>query len=80
MHVPTRVIRPHAIWQASADVPTRFGRFTTHVFTVTEMAGDEGPDGVITKEHVALVFGDVRGASDVYVRVHSECITSEVCN
>lgn len=29
------------------------------------------------KEHVALVTGDVAGA-DVLVRVHSECITSEV--
>jgi len=79
MHVPTRVIRPHASgqvsWQASADVPTRYGRFETHVFTVDE------EDGL--KEHVALVYpsaGDLRGATDVYVRVHSECITSEVFN
>jgi GTP cyclohydrolase II len=84
MHVPDRVIRPHAIWQASAEVPTRYGRFETHVFTVTE-PGTEGAhaDGACTKEHVALVFGhaeELRGASDVYVRVHSECITSEVFN
>ncbi len=79
MHVPTRVIRPHAIWQASAEVPTRYGKFATHVFTVTEPAQSEGGDGC-TKEHVALVLGDVREGSDVYVRVHSECITSEVFN
>lgn len=80
MHVPNRVIRPHAIWQASAEVPTRYGRFETHVFTVPEQEGSQ--EGV-TKEHVALVFGnaeELRGATDVYVRVHSECITSEVFN
>lgn len=82
MHVPPRVIRPHAIWQASAEVPTRYGKFATHVFTVTEPLTESGEsgDGMCTKEHVALVFGDVAHASDVYVRVHSECITSEVFN
>jgi GTP cyclohydrolase II len=35
------------------------------------------PDGA-EKEHVAMVFGDVRGAEQVPVRVHSECLTSEV--
>ncbi len=84
MHVPARVIRPHAIWQASAEVPTRYGKFATHVFTVNEAPAESG-DGPCTKEHVALVFegGDahnVHDASDVYVRVHSECITSEVFN
>jgi 3,4-dihydroxy 2-butanone 4-phosphate synthase/GTP cyclohydrolase II len=29
-------------------------------------------------EHVALVLGDVRGADDVLVRVHSECLTGDV--
>jgi 3,4-dihydroxy 2-butanone 4-phosphate synthase/GTP cyclohydrolase II len=28
-------------------------------------------------EHLALVFGDVDGAGDVLVRVHSECLTGE---
>ncbi|MGH7295055.1 MAG: GTP cyclohydrolase II [Polyangiaceae bacterium] len=48
---------------ARATLPTRFGDFETYVF----------PD-----EHVALVVGDVRGRDDVLVRVHSECMTSEV--
>jgi 3,4-dihydroxy 2-butanone 4-phosphate synthase/GTP cyclohydrolase II len=30
------------------------------------------------KHHVALVKGDVAGASDVLVRVHSECLTGDV--
>jgi GTP cyclohydrolase II len=40
----------------------------------------EGDDG-LPLEHVALVFGDVASLedrSDVLVRVHSECMTSEV--
>jgi GTP cyclohydrolase II len=48
---------------ARATLPTRHGDFDTYVFH---------------DEHVAIVFGDVRGREDVLVRVHSECMTSEV--
>jgi GTP cyclohydrolase II len=58
---------------ASAELPTRFGLFTTHVFRTTE-AGD----GACFKEHVALVFGEIRSSSSLPIRIHSECITSEV--
>jgi GTP cyclohydrolase II len=69
MHVPERVIRPQTrtVWLASAELPTRFGNFTTHVFRTSD-----------EKEHVALVFGDIRGQEAVPVRIHSECMTSEV--
>lgn len=75
MHVPDRVIRPQPMteWLASAELPTRFGTFSTHVFRATEPG-----DGACFKEHVALVFGDVRGQEAVPVRIHSECMTSEV--
>jgi len=73
MHVPERVIRPQTDWLASADLPTRHGPFTTHVFRTTEPG-----DGACFKEHVALVFGDIRGKSALPVRIHSECMTSEV--
>jgi GTP cyclohydrolase II len=78
MHVPERVIRPHTAtptteWVASADVPTRFGVFKTHVFRTTEPG-----DGACFKEHVALVYGDIRGAVALPIRMHSECMTSEV--
>jgi GTP cyclohydrolase II len=66
MHVPPRVIRPRLSGTdclAKATIPTRHGEFDTYVF--------EG-------EHVALVFGDVRGRDDTLVRMHSECLTSEV--
>ena len=75
MHVPDRVIRPQTKteWLASAELPTRFGTFDTHVFRATEPG-----DGACFKEHVALVFGDIRGKEAVPVRIHSECMTSEV--
>ena len=61
MHVPERVIRPQTFtttrWLASAELPTRFGTFMTHVFRASE------PGDGCFKEHVALVFGDIRGAT-----------------
>ncbi len=51
---------------AEADLPTEHGTFRILVYR----------DG--KKEHVAMVFGDVRGAEEVMVRVHSECFTGEV--
>jgi GTP cyclohydrolase II len=77
MHVPRGVIRPQTPrteWLAEATLPTRHGHFTTQVFRSTATADPDAPP----REHVALVFGEVRGHSDVLVRVHSECLTSEV--
>jgi GTP cyclohydrolase II len=51
-----------------AQLPTRFGEFRAVAFT-------RDPDG---REHLALVRGQVRGASRVPVRVHSECLTGDV--
>ena len=81
MHVPNRVIRPlpqgtgSTEWLASSPLPTKHGTFTTHVFRAveTDASGES-----VEKEHVALVFGDVQGRREVPIRVHSECITSEV--
>jgi GTP cyclohydrolase II len=53
---------------ATADVPTEHGTFTMCVF---RWAGDD-------EDHVAMVRGKVAGAEGVAVRVHSECLTSEV--
>ncbi len=70
MHVPARVIRPQSTWVASTKLPTKHGTLTTHVFHSQLDAA--------TLEHVALVHGDVQGRRNVPVRVHSECMTSEV--
>ena len=53
---------------AMAELPTRFGEF--HI-----VAFENNRDG---KEHVAITRGDVIGASDVPVRLHSECLTGDV--
>jgi GTP cyclohydrolase II len=52
---------------AMAELPTRFGDF--HI-----IAFENNRDG---KEHVAIVKGDVIGARDVPVRLHSECLTGD---
>lgn len=75
MHVPPRVIRPHTEWIASAPLPTAHGTFEAHVFRTPEGAAGETH---LSVEHVALVFGEPRGREGVLVRIHSECITSEV--
>jgi len=49
-------------------LPTTFGDF--HVVGYRSLVDD--------KHHVALVKGEVAGADDVLVRVHSECLTGDV--
>jgi GTP cyclohydrolase II len=87
MHVPpSRVIRPQSpsqtTWIASAELPTKNGPLQMHVFRAEAprlaSAAGEGDGARGSVEHVALVAGDIQGLHDVPVRVHSECITSEV--
>lgn len=59
---------------AVAPLPTRFGVFQLHVFRWDDPEAHPG----LSNEHLALVMGDVRGGRSVAVRVHSECLTSEV--
>jgi 3,4-dihydroxy 2-butanone 4-phosphate synthase / GTP cyclohydrolase II len=54
--------------RAEAALPTRYGCFTSRSY-VSEIDGTE---------HVVLFMGELRGAEEVLVRVHSECMTSEV--
>ncbi len=61
---------------ASAPIPTRFGMFEMHVFRSNALNPSENLG--LSNEHVALVMGEVRGSRNVPVRVHSECLTSEV--
>ncbi len=53
---------------ADARLPTRHGVFSARIYRGVL-------DGI---EHVALVRGDVRGAQNVLVRVHSECLTGDI--
>lgn len=52
----------------SAKMPTVFGDFICHAYQSTI-------DG---QEYVAFVKGEVEGAEDVLVRVHSQCLTGDV--
>ena len=52
---------------SSCLLPTPFGVFTMHGYR----------EGITGQEHIALTLGHVSGASDVLVRVHSECLTGE---
>jgi 3,4-dihydroxy 2-butanone 4-phosphate synthase / GTP cyclohydrolase II len=49
-------------------LPTLYGEFTAVAFR----------EKLTGKHHVALVRGDVDGAENVLVRVHSECLTGDV--
>ncbi len=53
---------------ARAQLPTRYGRFVIVGFY----------DGREHKEHTAIIKGDVRGAEDCPLRIHSECHTGDV--
>src|SRR5437868_3537712 len=52
----------------SVRLPTAYGEFVAVAFR----------EKLTGKDHVALVKGDVAGAENVLVRVHSECLTGDV--
>jgi GTP cyclohydrolase II len=60
---------PDLVIAASTPLPTRYGRFRVHVFRHRDES---------SVEHVAIVAGDVAAGEDVPLRIHSECLTSEV--
>jgi 3,4-dihydroxy 2-butanone 4-phosphate synthase/GTP cyclohydrolase II len=53
---------------AQVRLPTEYGEFTAIAYRET----------LTGRPHLALVRGDVEGAEDVLVRVHSECLTGDV--
>ena len=53
---------------AQVRLPTDYGEFTAIAYRET----------LTGRPHLALVRGDVAGAEDVLVRVHSECLTGDV--
>jgi 3,4-dihydroxy 2-butanone 4-phosphate synthase / GTP cyclohydrolase II len=54
--------------EVAVRLPTEYAEFTAVAFRET----------LTGKHHVALVLGEVDGADDVLVRVHSECLTGDV--
>ena len=53
---------------AETKLPTKYGNFRIIIFK----------NEVDHKEHLMIVKGDVRGKSDVLMRIHSECLTGDV--
>ncbi len=66
--LPNRKPSNHLERYSEATLPTARGNFQIIVFK------DKRND----REHVAMVRGDVSGHDGVPVRIHSECLTSEV--
>jgi GTP cyclohydrolase II len=60
--------------KARAPIPTRYGTFELNVFDWEDAEAHPG----LSREHCALVMGEVRGQRGIPVRIHSECLTSEV--
>lgn len=54
-------------YECEAPLPTKHGVFNMVGFSNT----------IDFKEHVALVFGDIKNRENVLVRVHSECLTGD---
>ena len=57
---------------ASADFPTRWGKFRIYGFRA-----QSGADKNETEEAVALVMGDIHSGPPL-VRIHSQCLTGDV--
>jgi 3,4-dihydroxy 2-butanone 4-phosphate synthase/GTP cyclohydrolase II len=53
---------------ATTELPSKYGQFTLHLYE----------DLISRDHHVALVKGDVRGAKNILVRVHSQCLTGDL--
>jgi GTP cyclohydrolase II/3,4-dihydroxy 2-butanone 4-phosphate synthase/GTP cyclohydrolase II len=68
LHAVCTVNQPLVELYAEAPLPTRHGLLRALIFR--ELGTD--------KEHVVAVKGDLRGREAVPVRVHSECLTSEI--
>ncbi len=51
-----------------ARIPTQYGEFTLHYYS----------NNRDSKEHLAMVKGEVSARSSVPVRIHSECLTGDV--
>lgn len=67
-------IDPRLTYLAQSRLPTPFGDFALMVFRWEDTTAH--PE--LSREHLALVRGDVAGRTEVPVRIHSECLTSEV--
>jgi GTP cyclohydrolase II len=71
LHLYNRSVTASAKQLASADFPTRWGKFRIYGFRLNPITNGK------PEEAVALVMGDVH-ASPPLVRIHSQCLTGDV--
>jgi 3,4-dihydroxy 2-butanone 4-phosphate synthase/GTP cyclohydrolase II len=58
---------------AESTLPTEYGDFRLIVYDVVDSEAHPS----LSREYLALVVGDVTGAENLPVRLHSECLTGE---
>lgn len=63
---------------ATAPIPTEFGIFDMHVFHWTDKTNNNNQSFGLSKDHIIMSMGDLKNQENVLVRIHSECITSEI--
>jgi GTP cyclohydrolase II len=68
------IFKPQLEHLAQAPIPTPYGTFQMIVFRYA----DPSAHPALSDEHIALVKGEIAGLEGVPVRIHSECLTSEV--
>ncbi len=67
MAVHDRPLFGTTLFLARCTLETRFGRFSAYIF-----------EDIIDKHYIiALAHGDITGATELYTRLHSSCVTSE---
>ena len=62
-----RVHEKHVIREASAELPSKYGRFQIYGY-INDITGEH---------HVALVKGEIGEGENILCRVHSECLTGD---
>jgi GTP cyclohydrolase II len=71
-------VNVHSVQQvASAEFPTRWGKFRIFGFQGEAGGANRSKDASQREEAVALVMGDVKSAPPL-VRIHSQCLTGDV--
>lgn len=67
MPVHDRPLFGTTLFLAQCGLETRFGSFAAYIF-----------EDIIDKHYIiALAYGDITGAKELYTRLHSSCVTSE---
>lgn len=78
-----KILPGKALRQSCAGIPTPYGDFNLCVYRLAQedgtLLGECGDEGPAYGSEIRVIYkGDVEGAEDLPVRVHSECFTGDV--